>query len=390
LLIVWGNEINADYRALSLEAKLRNIGTFKRHYNLSRRKKTGCTQLLPRDAAEKVANYNAMLFAAHAEHKFTRIVVADETFVLQQSAAAYTLAERGSKQVKLKVLDEKAGMTVMLAAMSELVVNENGEGTWRTSQLQPMVIVKAVAEGTVQKKLAKKCAGKVFARASPNGWMNAELMLDWVRQTLPVMPARRKGLVVIDLFAAHRTEAVRKMIEARGYVVMFVPGGCTSEVQVHDVCVNRPLKAGIVNWYTEVRAKAGDANKCKRDEVCNAVASIYGSKEMQKHCHKGILKLVVQPMTTAPTKEESGAALTHKIDTERALHVDETDALEKALDECCFLAADEDGEEDGQLGLKMAAIVVVSDTEDDDDVEPSLKEVHTVERESAVTTILVE
>ena len=179
------------------------------------------------------------------------------------------------------------------------------------------------------------------------------------------------------------------MIEARGYVVMFVPGGCTSEVQVHDVCVNRPLKAGIVNWYTEVRAKAGDANKCKRDEVCNAVASIYGSKEMQKHCHKGILKLVVQPMTTAPTKEESGAALTHKIDTERALHVDETDALEKALDECCFLAADEDGEEDGQLGLKMAAIVVVSDTEDDDDVEP-LKEVHTVERESAVTTILVE
>lgn len=62
--------------------------------------------------------------------------------------------------------------------------------------------------------------------------------------------------IIIDLFSAHRTEEVIAAIEAKGYLIFFIPAGCTSKLQYHDVYFNRVFK----KMLNERRAKHNAQN----------------------------------------------------------------------------------------------------------------------------------
>ena len=63
------------------------------------------------------------------------------------------------------------------------------------------------------------------------------------------------ALAIFDIFAAHRTEDFLGKLRQNNISVIFVPAGCTGEVQPLDVAVNdvfkKKLKSKFTVWYSE-------------------------------------------------------------------------------------------------------------------------------------------
>jgi hypothetical protein len=90
----------------------------------------------------------------------------------------------------------------------------------------------------------------ICARASPNGWNNESVFLKFLRDEIPtVLPGA--GWLILDLFKAHKTDPVLDLIKQKGYTPFFIPAGCTSVKQVHDVFINRLFKQKVTEWYGE-------------------------------------------------------------------------------------------------------------------------------------------
>ena len=62
---------------------------------------------------------------------------------------------------------------------------------------------------------------------------------------------RQKALAIFDLFAAHRCQSVLDLLKRSGICVIFIPGGCTGELQPLDVSVNDYFKKQLKNCFSE-------------------------------------------------------------------------------------------------------------------------------------------
>lgn len=69
------------------------------------------------------------------------------------------------------------------------------------------------------------------------------------------LPKSQRGLVILDVFAAHRTPDVLEEFQQHGFELVFVPANCTSELQPLDLSLNGPLKEkckhGFAQWYSQ-------------------------------------------------------------------------------------------------------------------------------------------
>jgi len=109
-------------------------------------------------------------------------------------------------------------------------------------------------------------------------------------------------LLVIDLFRAHRTEKNVDLIKKLGWRVAYIPGGCTSIVQVHDLYVNKPFKTLFTNLYLQRRADAGDSNATTRQEVVDWVIQVNQHPEIKSALRLGAEKL--NKILTFPVEAE--------------------------------------------------------------------------------------
>jgi hypothetical protein len=117
--------------------------------------------------------------------------------------------------------------TVFLA--SRLVANAKGEVV-QVKKEKPVLLFKGAKEGKISKEISQ--ASTEFgctAHTSDNGWMNADLFLDWCK----AVPGKvDNALLVMDLFSAHRADQTLDWLRKNGTHVLFVPAGCTSIIQV--------------------------------------------------------------------------------------------------------------------------------------------------------------
>ena len=89
------------------------------------------------------------------------------------------------------------------------------------------------------------------------------------------LPPDQKALIILDVYAAHRTPAVLKCFENAGWLMQFVPGNCTEELQPLDVSVNAVLKASLKDEFTKWYAKCvQDAMAEHPDNMRAAVESV--------------------------------------------------------------------------------------------------------------------
>ena len=58
-------------------------------------------------------------------------------------------------------------------------------------------------------------------------------------------PESQGGIIILDVYAAHRTPDVLKEFETNGFDLVFVPANCTSELQSLDLSLNGHLKKSV-------------------------------------------------------------------------------------------------------------------------------------------------
>lgn len=237
-------------KALAL-ARAKNIpaGTFKasagwvrrflKRKDLSFRRRTTLCQRLPEDYTDKVLSFHKYVIGLRHQHNYllSQIGNADQTPVWFDCPENYTVELKGKKSVAVRTTGaERQRCTVMLC------VTADGR------KLPPYVVLK-------RKRIPNEVFPKgVIVRAQEKGWMNDDLVLDWVKcvwQNRPGALLAKRSLLVLDSFRGHLTDKVKEQLRRVGTDMAVIPGGLTGMLQPLDVSVNRPFKVEFRRLYTE-------------------------------------------------------------------------------------------------------------------------------------------
>ena len=143
-----------------------------------------------------------------------------------------TVEKAGASAVTIRTTgNKKSGFTVVLACQA------NGQ------KLPPMVIFK-------RKTLPKeKFPVGVVIKANPKGWMDEEMMNDWLREIYVKRPDGffhiSPSLLIYDSMRAHLTNTVKAQVKKTNSELAIIPGGLTKELQPIDIGVNRSFKVKL-------------------------------------------------------------------------------------------------------------------------------------------------
>ena len=206
---------------------------------LVKRKATKTARKVPQDFQDVEAALLHRIKDTVTKHAIpvSMIVNFDQTGSKFVPCSEWSMVQQGSKQVKVTGLNDKREMTALLAVSL-------------ASELLPPQLIYA---GTTS-----RCHATVTYRDdwnithSKNHWSNETTMLEFIEMVLvPFMvqqreklqlPPNQAGLAIFDVFAAHRTDAVLKKLEECNIKQVFIPGGCTGELQPLDAAVNGCFK----------------------------------------------------------------------------------------------------------------------------------------------------
>jgi hypothetical protein len=149
-----------------------------------------------------------------------------------------TVDTKGSKSVLVKTTrHEKLRITVMLSVLAD------------GRKQSPFVILK-------RKNLPKeKLPTGIIFKCNVKGWMTEELMVEWLKEVWQRRPGallKKTGMLVLDSFKGHLTEKVKTVASnPLDTDLVIMPGGMTSQLQVLDAVVNKPLKDRLRHLYGE-------------------------------------------------------------------------------------------------------------------------------------------
>ncbi|KAG0431930.1 hypothetical protein HPB47_021322 [Ixodes persulcatus] len=112
--------------------------------------------------------------------------------------------------------------------------------------------------------------------------MTTPVFLEWVRRVWGANKDDMKRLFVLDQVPIHRTEAAREALDGKETDPVFIPGGCTSILQLADVCCMKPFKDALRKhwssflWEGAVTAK-GNLKKPSHQDVVSFVSEACAS-----------------------------------------------------------------------------------------------------------------
>lgn len=257
------NEFNASEGWLSKFMERNNFGV---------RRRTTTIQKAPERTKERVINF--LLFVnnlrKNCAYSDRVIAAADEVAVWLDPVSETTVEEKGVKSVTLMSAgNSKAKVTVLLAAFAD------------GRKLKPFIVFKG-------KRLSRDLIDyrDAVISVSRNGWMTEETTLQWIQQVWGTFAFSRR-LLVWDSFQCHKTNAVRKKLNAVRTDTATIPGGCTGLLQAPDVCWNRPFKLHYREMYEEWirtaainsdnRTHAGNIKAPSKRELCNWVVTSWNA-----------------------------------------------------------------------------------------------------------------
>ena len=215
-----------------------------KQHNLSICTRTTVLQQLPDDYQEKL-----MLFRTYCTNKINdqkiqlkHITNMNEVPLTFDIPVNHTVERTGTSSVSIRTIgNEKSSLTVVLGCQA------NGQ------KLPPMVIFK-------RKTLTKENfpAGVIF-KANPKGWMDEEMMSDWLQEVYVKRPDgffhKSPSLLIYDSMCAHLTDAVKAKVKKTNSELAIIPGGLTKKLQSLDIGINRPfmvkLRVAWEHWMTD-------------------------------------------------------------------------------------------------------------------------------------------
>lgn len=203
------------------------------------RRRTSLCQKLPADFEEKLVAYQRYIIRLRTQNDYLlgQMGNADETPVYFDMPTNYTVDIVGTKTVSVKTTgNEKMRVTVMLTVLAD------------GRKLPPFIILN---RKTMPKE---KLPTGLIVRCQEKGWMNSELMQDWLKVVWGRRPGallKKRGMLVLDAFKGHLTPEVKSTIQDMNTDLVVIPGGMTSKLQVLDVCINKPFKDNLRLLYSE-------------------------------------------------------------------------------------------------------------------------------------------
>jgi hypothetical protein len=175
----------------------------------------------------------------------------DQTGIHLVPAAKYTYEKSGASSVAVIGAEDKRQITVCVASSLD-------------GELLPLQLI---FTGTSPRSLPAatplSLSASVHITNSGNHWSSQETMQQYVEKIIVPYAERMtklynldsnsKVLLVLDVWAVHKSEEFRKFLETYHPRIrlVFVPANCTSKLQVADVVLQRPFKHGVKKRYEE-------------------------------------------------------------------------------------------------------------------------------------------
>ena len=221
------------------ESKFSNkwVDGFMTRYKLSNRRRTSVAQKLPEDLQLQQQEFLSFVLYHRIQYNYPLTLMGnmDETPLSFNLPNNTTIDNCGANTVSIRTCGhEKSCFTVVLTCLAD--------GT----KLPPVIIFKLV---NVPRQVFP--AG-VYVRTNPKGWMNEDEMLWWIenvwnlRSRTSVDP---RSLLVLDSFAGHITDIVKRRFSEKNTNLAVIPSGLTSKVQPLDVAINKSFKARVRYTY---------------------------------------------------------------------------------------------------------------------------------------------
>lgn len=189
----------------------------------------------------KRISYNVQLYKVHP----SLIVNMDQTGVRLVAADNKTYDAKNTKSVKVIGNDDKRQITACIASSAD-------------GDLLPLQLI---FEGKTKlcepKETEESKAARVHITHSDNHWSSQATMQQWVTEVLMPYadrcilqhnrPTDDHIVLVLDVWSVHISQEFRDWIKQQHPRIhlVYVPPNCTSELQVADVILQRPFKAGI-------------------------------------------------------------------------------------------------------------------------------------------------
>lgn len=217
------------------------IQNFMRRNGLSMRRRTSVGQPLPKDCQSKKSSFRSFCreFYDVSPNNFGNL---DEVPVPFDIVSNRTVEVKGKDDISIASTgNEKTNFTVVLGILAD------------GSKLPPMLIFK-------RKTLPKGNFPGVIIKANPTGWMNSDLMKEWIdeiwlRRANPAVKSE-ESVLVLDSARCHLTDNVKAEIQQHSKLAV-IPGGLTRFLQPLDISVNKPfkdnLKAHWEEWMSDSR-----------------------------------------------------------------------------------------------------------------------------------------
>jgi len=222
-----------------------------------RRKGTQAARKVPSDFPQLKEDFLQRISTAVSDHAIPRELVLnfDQTGVNIVPVSNWTMETQGAKQVPIFGKDDKRQITVLL-------------GTSLTGDLLPPQVIYQGKTDACHPRFSFPEDWNVTH--SDNHWSTTATMEEYLdkvvipyvddqREALD-LPLRQRALVIMDVFRAHRVDSIISKLKAHDIEVVYVPGGCTGELQPLDVAGNGLFKSLLYgqfeSWYADQVANA--------------------------------------------------------------------------------------------------------------------------------------
>ena len=212
---------------------------FFSRYELTLRQSTNLTKLTDLEVITRAADYFAFLRPLLYKYYPSHTVLMDETDVYYETTATSTVDVVGAKHVVMKT----TGLSSM-RIMAVLAV--------RASRVR--VMPATIFKGKIE---APKMLNGFYTFSQPKGWVDADLLCQWIGLTLPkVARGRNRGLLIWDACRAHVSAKVKAYCASINIDMAVIPGGMTAYLQAGDISYYKSFK-DILNAHID-EWKGGD------------------------------------------------------------------------------------------------------------------------------------
>ena len=234
------------------------VRSLLRRMNFVKRNGTKDVKRLPDDFQEIKAAYNKRVQDARTKHQIPENLVMNlhQTGCNLVPGGQWTMDEQGVNQATICGMEDKHQITVLLTV------------TMAGQLLAPQVIYTGTTTRSLPRGAEFPASWDVTSTA--NHWSNKDSMLQYIDTVLlPYVKNHRqnpgqKALLILDVFAAHRTEEFIKKLASNSIEVVFVPACCTDKLQPLDLTLNKDykdeLKACFHNCFHNSSCRMADSH----------------------------------------------------------------------------------------------------------------------------------